>query len=243
MSKRKGQLGSAQQAFFDAFAEELAHDGIDGFVTDGCFDETEYGTQPLKVTFVLKEPHGEGWSGDLCQGVLEPNNKWGDTWNNVARWTKALLGEESYSHDASDKHDWYRKTVALNLKKTGGRSDADQEGIYQFVQKYGGWLYRQLGLYEPDVIIGCGRTPNIAQILRELVFPDQTVKNLEPIRTVNGEKVEDLELFLGDLGNGKPIPVVSFYHPNLRGHGTCYGRYHQLLQVRETLRDRGLISQ
>lgn len=241
MCDRKGQLGLAQQRFFDDFAEELARNGIDKFVTDGCFDEFEYVAQPLKIAFVLKEPHGEEWSGDLCQGVLDPNHKWGVTWNNIARWPKALLGEEDYSSDVSDKHACYRRIIALNLKKTGGRSDADQDGIYTFAENYGKWLYRQLGLYEPDIIISCGRTPNVAQILREVVFPDRSVNILDPIRTV-ADEVEDLELFLGDLGNGKPTPVVSFYHPLLRGHGTNHGRYNQMFQVGEALRGRGLIS-
>ena len=71
--------------------------GYDSFVADGIFDENVWNQQEIKITFVLKEANWKNRTVDLCEWIMsEPKSTYWKTWNNIARWTKALLEKGEY---------------------------------------------------------------------------------------------------------------------------------------------------
>ncbi len=83
------------------------------------FCEEEYIKQPLKILYVLKEANWNG-SANLCEWILsEPKSGYWRTWNNITRWTKALIegGEYPKYVSKADKTYWVKKIAFLNLKK------------------------------------------------------------------------------------------------------------------------------
>ena len=131
------------------------------FVKDGAVDERAYLSSSLKILFLLKEvsdPEG-GW--DLRE--LLRSNIPSQTWNNIARWTYGILNVPQFqpwakipSSSPSFRQEWLKNIVAVNIKKTGGRSVADPAGILEFVSGSKDDLRRQLNLYAPSVTICCG---------------------------------------------------------------------------------------
>ena len=104
------------------------------FIKDGVFCEEEYVKQPLKILYVLKEANWNG-SVNLCEWILsEPKSGYWRTWNNIARWTKALIEGGEYPHYVSktDKSYWVKKIAFLNLKKVGGGAKANKDEISEY---------------------------------------------------------------------------------------------------------------
>lgn len=204
------------------------------FISDGVLDEEEWKRQSCKVLFVLKEANWENANADLCDFLLsESSSSYWKTWNNVARWTKAILEGGEYPRRVSkaDKTYWLRKVAAMNLKKVGGDAVAENDTIYSFAERDRAYLKRQIELYEPDIIICCGRgNGKNADILHDVVFEEDKVSEWkEPILQYN--------YFLTTINEKKNIPVVSFYHPQMRGgHELFEKRYEEMKKLVEELR-------
>lgn len=129
------------------------------FIRDGIFCEEEWNRQPLKILYVLKEANWTG-SVNLCEWLLsEPAKNYWKTWNNIARWTKALIAGGEYPQKVSkaDKSYWLKKIAFLNLKKVGGGSRANDGEIRNYAIRDKEFIKRQIILYNPDIIICCGR--------------------------------------------------------------------------------------
>ena len=74
------------------------------FISDGVFDEDEWNRQDYKILFVLKEANWENGNADLCKYLLsEPKSSYWKTWNNIARWTKAILIGGEYPERVTKK--------------------------------------------------------------------------------------------------------------------------------------------
>ena len=123
----------------------------------------------------------------------------------------------------------------MNLKKVGGDEHAENETIYSFAQNDRVYLKQQIELYNPDIIICCGRgTGKNADILHDYVL--RNVSEWKP--DING-----YNYFLADLDTKKNIPVISYYHPQMRGsHSKFKERYDIMLQIATELKKQGYLK-
>lgn len=206
------------------------------FITDGVFDEDEWNKQSIKILFVLKEANWENGNIDMCDYLLsEVSPTYWKTWNNIARWTKAIMeGGEYLRHvSRSDKTYWLRKVAFMNLKKVGGDAVAENETIYFFAENDRVYIKKQIELYEPDIIICCGRGEGKnADILHDVVLDKSEVSEWK-------EPVLQYNYFLATVNGKKNIPVVSFYHPQMRGnHELFEKRYEEMKYVAGKLKER-----
>lgn len=189
------------------FQRWKAEQSYSSFISDGIFDESLWAQQPVKVTFVMKEANWENGNADLCQWLLEEHKgSYWKTWNNIARWSQALLAGGEYPRRVSkaDKTDWLSRVSFLNLKKVGGGRRTDNSVLREFAARDASYIREQLSLYAPDILICCGWWV-VADILYQDVLPKDA---LGPWQKTSG----GFDYFRGQLG-GKEIPVVSFYHP------------------------------
>ena len=224
-----------EQALFSAWK---AKQGYKYFISDGVFNEEELDKQDYRILFVLKEANWENATADLCELLLsEKSSGYWKTWNNIARWTKAILEGGDYPRyvSKSDKTYWLKKIIAMNLKKVGGDEHAEDETIYSFAQNDRVYLKQQIELYNPDIIICCGRgTGKNADILHDVVFEKDEVSDWqEPILKYN--------YFLAKVNNKENVPVVSFYHPQMRGsHQLFEKRFEEMKYIAGQLKERYL---
>lgn len=219
----------------ELFSRWKAERGYKEFISDGILDETEWSKQEYKILFVLKEANWENGNVDLCEFLLsECSPSYWKTWNNVARWTKALLVQGEYPRylSKSDKSYWLRKVAAINLKKVGGNAVAEDKIIREYAEKDKAYLKEQIELYSPDIIVCCGRgTGKNADILHDIVFDVSQVSEWkEPITK------EKYNYFIAII-NDKQVPVVSFYHPQMRGdHDKFMKRYEEMIEIGKILK-------
>lgn len=161
------------------FEEWKKKQGYSSFISDGVFDEEEWKKQEYKILFVLKEANWKNGNMDLCKYLLsEPKLSYWKTWNNIARWTKAILvgGEYPERVTPKDKTYWLRKIAAMNLKKIGGGSVAQDNIIFDYAKSDRVFIKRQIELYKPDIIICCGRgNGKNADILHDVIFSAKEV--------------------------------------------------------------------
>lgn len=225
-------LKEKEQALFSRWKEER---GYPAFISDGIFDEKEWNQQNCKILFVLKEANWENGNCDLCEFLLsEKSPTYWRTWNNVVRWTMALLAPGEYPRNISnsEKSYWLRKVSFINLKKVGGDAVAENETIKEYAEKDRYYLREQIELYRPDIMICCGRgVGKNADILHDIVFhPSQISSWQEPITE------KKYNYFYVKI-NEKQIPVLSFYHPQMRGgHEKFQRHYEEMIEIGKILK-------
>lgn len=216
----------------DLFSRWKAAKGCEYFISDGVCDEEEWNKQSFRILFVLKEANWENGSGDLCDFLM---NGGSPTYWKVARWTKALLVQGEYPEyvSRSDKTYWLSKAAAMNLKKVGGGAHANDETIRKYARSDKAFLKEQIELYQPDIIICCGRGKGKnADILHDIVFSPSEVSEWLPPLTDS-----EYNYFTVKLKGKKTVPVVSFYHPQMHGgHELFRKRYEEMTAVGEFLR-------
>ena len=212
-------LKEQEQQLFQRWKKER---GYTSFLSDGIFDESLWEQQSVKVTFVLKEANWENGNADLCQWLLEEHKgSYWKTWNNIARWTQALLAGGEYPRyvSKSDKTYWLSRVSFVNLKKVGGGCQADGKVLREFAVKDAPYLREQLSLYAPDIVICCGWWV-VADILYQHVLSKDTLTPWE--KTSHGfdyfyTRFEEKEA---------PVPVVSFYHPQRIASHTVFEEWY-----------------
>lgn len=221
----------------ELFSRWKTERGYQYFISDGILDEEEWDRQKYKILFVSKEANWESSNADLCEFLLsESSSSYWKTWNNVARWIKALLegGEYPRYVSKSDKSYWLRKVAAMNLKKVGGDAVAEDETIREYAENDKAYLKEQIELYNPDIIICCGRgIGKNADILHDIVFDSSQVSDWkEPIT------LSKYNYFIASISN-KQVPVVSFYHPQMRGnHEKFRKRYEEMIEIGRVLKSK-----
>lgn len=208
--------------------------GYSSFMADGVFDESSWLAQDLRILYVLKEANWENGNEDLCEYLLsERSSTYWRTWNNIVRWTQAIRigGEYKRNISKADKTECLRTIAALNIKKVGGDAQADDEEIRNYGINDADFLNEQIELYQPDLIICCGRgTGKNADILHDYVLSHVSGWQ-RPIGKYN--------YFLCTLSSGKELPVVSFRHPQIRGGHTAFGKcFFDMIEIAQELRTR-----
>lgn len=207
------------------------------FIEDGIVDEEQY--ESPHVLFVLRDMNCSS-SCDLRQYLREEGGGC-RTWNNVARWTAALLdGGEFYPRNMSKEERIKQlcRVAAINIKKEGGVSRANGEELVSFAKAQRKQILSEIELCDPDIIICCGqgmqKSPSNAVILEQQVF-----KISPDWKHFPSEKLPREWHYFEVLINNKYVPVISFCHPQVtnlcgkRGHDGLYEPlYKDMLQIR-----------
>lgn len=237
MEELKNDIRNKEDELFSLWQ---AAKNYETFAKDGVVDPEKWELEPYKILYVLKEVNYFEKDFDLRDFLREGGSPtYWKTWNNIARWTKAILEGGDYLRRVSkeEKTKWISKIAAINLKKVGGNSEAEDSEIREYAINDSKEIREQIGLYNPDIIICCGRgTGKNADLLYENVFQAENgVSKLSPWQA----PIEGYNYFYVQLdGDDKRIPVVSFYHPQMRGgHKLFEKRFNEIKTIAETLRE------
>ena len=217
------------------FEEWIKERNYSSFMKDGVIDEKTYFNEDTKILFVLKEANCPKGKDDLKPYLKNPELKgnWWRTWNNIARWTIALLENSPYPQYISREFraSVLKRVAFLNLKKVGGKAKAVPSEIEEAAQKDSGFIKKQIEMYDPDIIICCGQNGvSNAELLRENALKDNS-----SVKTETGNSIIYFEYKFGE----KHIPVVSFCHPQMwGGHKRFEEKYNLMVGVRKELLDK-----
>jgi len=222
--------------------------GYDRFIKDGVFNEETWERQTVKLTFILKDPNWPGGDGDIRENLEKyPNRNHWRTWNNIARWTRALLDGGAFPGfiTREERLEQLRRISFLNLKKVGGGSHTRHNELQACAYKDAPFIRKQLLLYLPDMIIccgDCGKYGSAASILERdvLLRPDLREPDLPDgcLRSQDWEWDGGTSWFYTRFpGKERLTPVVCFRHPSKRGsrYEDWQKWYEQLLEVRALL--------
>lgn len=145
-------------------------DKAEGFAKDGPIHWPAFADATPKILFVLKDPSTKEFMESEYGGDLglwaQRKVAIGSTWLNLARWAWSLVAEP----EADLRGEMSRSTAALylekiavvNLKKSPFNASkktnttADRLMVNAYARRDQDLLRQQIGLIDPDVIIGCG---------------------------------------------------------------------------------------
>lgn len=208
------------------------------FAKDGVVNPEQWELESYRILYILKEVNYDKPDFDLRDFLKTGGSPtYWKTWNNIARWTKAILEGGDYLGYVSkdEKTKWLSRIAAMNLKKVGGKAQSNDLEIREYAINDSKEIREQIGLYNPDIIICCGRgTGKNADLLYENVF--QVEDKLSPWQP----PIEEYNYFYVQLDDSdKKIPVVSFYHPQIRGDNKLLEqRFNEMKTIAETLKGR-----
>jgi hypothetical protein len=95
--------------------------------------------------------------------TVETCSSWGGiTHNNNARWAKSLLegGENLENINAEERCEWLSRISIVNLKKLAGDKAANYREIIEYAKNDHVYIWEQLCIYKPDIIVACGDPVN-----------------------------------------------------------------------------------
>lgn len=226
--------------FQELFSEWKQRYCFDAFISDGIVDSTNY-AHP-HILFVLRDMNLK-WKQDrdLCEDLRCDGSGW-KTWNNVGRWTAALLdGDPAYPFDMStDKRVAQLKRVAvMNLKKEGGGSRTDRLKLDAAVQKQALLIRREISMCTPKLIVCCGlpsgKHKGNADLLKNYVFESST----QWMTFRSALEGREWGYYYADI-DGNQIPVISFCHPQVSALNRLHGHedlfkplYQDMLTIRK----------
>ncbi len=211
---------------------------IDAFISDGIVDPEHY-AQP-HILFVLRDMNCRQ-ACDLCADLRNEGSGW-KTWNNIGRWTTALLdGDPVYPFDMSStkRIDQLRRVAVMNVKKEGGGHRAVGAEIEAAVQEQAALIRQEISMCSPSLIVCCGissgKLRSNAVLLDEYVL-ERTTKWMTFDSAISGRAW----WYYYAMINGKQVPVISFCHPQVtvlgksRGHEKLFKPlYQDMLTIRK----------
>lgn len=233
---------------FDAlFTEWKNQYNFNAFIRDGIVDDEHYHNP--HILFVLRDMNCLH-ERDLCADLRKDGSGW-KTWNNIGRWTKALLdGNEEYPQNMStvNRVEQLKRIAVINLKKEGGMSRTVGNELMEAVQTQHDMIYEEICLCDPSIIICCGLTASgitgNATLLKDYVLPVST--EWASFRSMTFAR--DWWYYFTEI-NKKHVPVISFCHPQVtnlkgaRGHEKLFAPlYWDMLHIRTLFLDSCVIS-
>lgn len=175
------------------------------FIRDGVVCPETWFAQSIRPLYLLKEAYGEG-NWDLVADHLCKTKKIGrgQMWRRVSEWTYGLLSTTKTSiapyqgWNVVDHYgnEYLQKTAVVNVKKSGGASNSDMDNIRAYAEFDKEYLFRELELCDPTIII-CGYTASVLDIIFQ-----------KPVR----EK-RNANLFYHMALNGHDVLVLDYWHP------------------------------
>lgn len=207
------------------------------FIKDGIVDPERY-VNP-HILFVLRDMNWQT-DRDLRLDLRDHGSGW-KTWNNIGRWTKALLdGDEEYPYDmnTSQRVEQLRHIAVLNLKKEGGVSRAHGDELLEAVKTQHDLILEEICLCDPKIIICCGLSGSgmlgNADLLKDYIFPETS----EWMQFHSCAFDRDWWYYYADIHSQK-IPIISFCHPHVTNLSGCRGHedlfkplYKDMLEIR-----------
>lgn len=196
----------------------------DDFSRDGIVNEEKYENASRRLLFILKEPNNHddplrNHAMNFAKGLDRSNA----TWRNLNYWSYGLLRNfPSFAHvcDANDLPKVLYEVAVMNVKKTRGRSAAEDKKIVDFARDGSNrnFIQREIEIIAPSIIVCCGSS--VTQSIRlalSLEAPSLRTKN-------------DLEYF-----RWNDCLVVAYCHPaarvwNAMLYSYLIGECHPLLQ-------------
>lgn len=224
--------------FDTLFTEWKKEYNFDAFIRDGVVNPNHY--EDPHILYVLRDMNCQT-EEDLCKELRCNGSGW-KTWNNIGRWTKALLdGNEEYPYDMStDKRVEQLKRIAIiNLKKEGGTSRTNGNELLDSVKSQHDKIYDEICICDPSIIVCCGLTASgikgNATLLKDYVLQLSSEWKTFRSRTFN----RDWWYYFTEI-EGKRVAVISFCHPQVtnlegfRGHEKLFAPlYKDMLYIRE----------
>ena len=224
--------------FDELFTKWKSEYSFNAFIRDGIVDPAHY-DRP-HILFILRDMNCRH-ERDLCADLRRDGSGW-RTWNNIGRWTKALLdGDGEYPWDMSSpsRAAQLRRVAVMNLKKEGGGSRASGSQLLDAVQMQHGKILEEICLCDPCMIICCGLASSgikgNAALLKDHVLPVSTEWASFQSRTFD----RDWQYYFTEI-NKKQIPVISFCHPQVtnlncsRGHENLFiPLFQDMLYIKE----------
>lgn len=211
---------------------------FNSFIKDGIVDPTHY--KVPHILFILRDMNCQE-DFDLRQHLREYGSGW-KTWNNIGRWTKALLdNNDEYPADMTQpvRIEEVRRIAAINLKKEGGCSRAVGLELLEAVRTQKDFILKEIELCDPHIIIACGLSSSSmtgnATLLHQFIF--DSAPQWEILKSPHWDK--EWYYFRAPI-NGRIVPVISFCHPQvttmsgLRGHQLFKLLYADMRFMRQT---------
>ncbi len=212
---------------------------FNAFISDGIVDEQCY--EEPHILFILRDMNCQT-SCDLRR-ILRETGSNGKTWNNVARWTSALL-DGGMPYPAAISHDerirQLKRVAVMNLKKEGGGARANGKELAYAVRQQRARIFAEISLCEPSVIICCGLTSGNILGNAALLWAYNVLPRRSGWMSFISETLGCQWWYFYTEINGRRVPVISFCHPQVsvlgcvRGHKELFEPlYRDMLAVRQ----------
>lgn len=203
-------------------------DHTKGFIRDGVVCPELWFTQSIRPLYLLKEAYGTGY-WDLTTDHLLKSNRSSQMWRRISEWTYGLQSTSKSiiapygGWNAIDYYgnEYLQQIAVVNVKKSSGQSSSDMDNIRVYAQFDKEYLYRELALCDPTIII-CGYTASVLDIIFE--------KSVRQLKNDN--------IFYYITLNGHKVLVLDYWHPanqypDIMNYYGLIGAYQQALLAME----------
>lgn len=221
--------------FEELFVEWQESFPFSAFIKDGIVDPESY--ESPHILFVLRDMNCKT-DRNLCDDLKKYGSGW-KTWNNIGRWTKALLDDaEEYPVDMREekRKAQLRRIAVMNLKKEGGGSRTNGGELFDVVKEQHDFIYKEICLCNPELIICCGlptaKIEGNAELLYNHVF--KVSSKWQSFHSKTFDRV--WRYYTADVDR-KEIPVIGFCHPQVtvlekrRGHNDLFMPLYQDMRL------------
>jgi hypothetical protein len=155
-----------ERKLFDEWQEMEHHQG-DVFNYDGIIDDAEWkkNRQNCRIMFLLKEAYHKDKMPTPYYELADDLRDYGPwkMWYKVAEWTRGLLltadGKAAPYTELTkeDCNKYLRKIAVVNIKKSHGKPNSEDDNLMWYAEKDAGLLYKQIEMINPSIIV-CGYT-------------------------------------------------------------------------------------
>ncbi len=186
-------------ALFDRWQKEFP-DYQGKFNEDGINNEAVFNDQKLKILFLTKEPNDPEQDGGDFRIWWAEEVKYAFS-HRICEWAFGLLNGfppiEDLSYESKERIRIMSAVAFMNLKKSGGKANADHDVIREVVKKERHLILEEISIINPDIIVGGVGDPEFWTLL----FPDIQFKN------------SGFDISVAKYGSYR---IVNYYHPSYR---------------------------
>lgn len=200
MSKKNAQLDQ----LFKAWKKEYGTH--ENFIKDGIISENRYEKARRKVLFIAKEPNDpdqkatdyrEWWNRELRLGFSYRIAEWAYGFLNDFPVYDEIWPKVDGKYDSGRAMEAIQSIAFMNIKKSGGGGEANNNTIDEHLEKYSEHIKEQISIIAPEIIIlGLSWNPK-----SQLIFPG--IKWVDCGYQIPIAKYDELK-------------IIDFYHPSAR---------------------------
>jgi len=183
---------------FNEWEQAHKRGGYENFIRDGIVSPKNWYKQKTpKICYLLKEGYTNDKGYDLAE-CLRNNEPW-HMWKKVSVWTESIFQafgmEKEYNQEyiIGNLRKNTDSIAVINIKKSNGKSESDYKEIEDFAVKDRDFLYRELEIINPDIIV-CGYTSHC-------------------LRAILGEEWKNNETYMNLFGEWNGKLIIDYYHP------------------------------